>query len=179
MKPKERKLTSTLSGRERRRMADATAANHPVEEPVISRKVYKTRMHVFALKKKHSCVTLVVGYLKQNIERAENNEEFGQFMLHTIQNCWTSLISQKDSHNWQLLCWCSLSCKNIQITIHPQTQRIQVFTAVIYVKDKAYQQNLLRLIISSRNQNEDVERILLSLTPVQSKPTTHPLNQLY
>jgi hypothetical protein len=52
--------------------------------------------------------------------------------------------------------------------------RIQVFTPVIYGKDggKGYQQNLLRLIISSRNQNEDVERILLNLTQVQSKPTT-------
>jgi hypothetical protein len=104
-------------------MSDATDANNPMEEPVKSRKVNETRKHVFALKKKHLRVTLIVGYLKQNIERAENNEEFGQFMLQIIQNWWTSLISQKVSHNWQLIRWCSLSCKSIQITIHAQTQR--------------------------------------------------------
>jgi hypothetical protein len=52
--------------------------------------------------------------------------------------------------------------------------RVQVFTPLMYGKDggKLYQQNLLRSIISSRNQNEDVERILLNVTQVQSEPTT-------
>jgi hypothetical protein len=44
----------------------------------------------------------------------------------------------------------------------------------MYGKDggKVYQQNLLKLNISSRNQNEDVERILLNLKQVESEPTT-------
>jgi hypothetical protein len=66
-------------------MADAPAANHPMKEPAKSRKVNEPRKQVFALKKKHLCVTLVVGDLKRNVERAENNEEFGQIMLQTIQ----------------------------------------------------------------------------------------------
>ena len=38
--------------------------------------------------------------------------------------------------------------------------------------EKVYQQNVLRLIISSGNQKEDVERILLNVTQVESDPTT-------
>jgi hypothetical protein len=51
---------------------------------------------------------------------------------------------------------------------------LQGFTPLMYDKDggKVYQQNLLRLIISSRNQNEDVERILLNVTQVESEPTS-------
>jgi hypothetical protein len=50
----------------------------------------------------------------------------------------------------------------------------QDFTPFMYGKDggKVYQQNHLRLIISSRNQNEDMERILLNVTQVESEPTT-------
>jgi hypothetical protein len=81
-----KKITSTPSGRKKRRMTDAAAVEHPIEgEQAKYRKVNETRKQAFELKKKHPCVTLIVGDLKRSIERAENNAEFGQVRLETIQ----------------------------------------------------------------------------------------------
>ena len=85
-------------------MADASAANHPMEVPAKSRKVNETRKQVFALMKKHPSNTFVVGNPKRNIERAENNEELRNIMLQTIQKLVVSLIPPKDSRNWRLIC---------------------------------------------------------------------------
>ena len=46
-------------------MADAPAANRPMEEPAKSLKVNEIQKPDFALKKKHSCVTLAVGDIKR------------------------------------------------------------------------------------------------------------------
>jgi len=174
-KPKKRKITSTPSSRKRRRMADAPAVNHPMEEPAKSRKVNETRKQVFALKKKHPCVTLVVGDLKRNIERAENNEEFGKIMLQTIQKLVDILNTAKRLAQLATDLLVQFVMQKYPNNDPPSNSaRVQVFTPLMYGKDggKVYQQNLLRLIISSRNQNEDVERILLNLTQVESEPTT-------
>ena len=138
-------------------MADAPAANHPTEEPFKSRKVNETRKQVFALKKKHSCVTIVVGNVKRNIERAENNEEFGQIMLQTIQKLVDNLnIAKRLAQLATDLLVQFVMQKYPKNDPPSNSARVQVFTPLMYVKDggKVYQQNHLRLIISSRNQTK-------------------------
>ena len=105
-------------------MIDAPAANHPMEEPFKSRKVNETRKQVFALKKKPSCVTLVVGNLKRNIERAENNEEFGQIMLQTIQKLVDILNIAKRLAQLATDLLVQFVMQKYPNTIHPQTQRV-------------------------------------------------------
>jgi transcriptional regulator of aromatic amino acid metabolism len=83
-KPKKRKIKSTPSGRKRRRMADAPAANHLMEESANCRKVNETRKKFLCSRRSTHALLLSWGS-KMKHWRAENNEEFGQIMLQTIQ----------------------------------------------------------------------------------------------
>jgi hypothetical protein len=146
-----------------------------MEEPAKSRKVNEIRKQDFALKKKHSCVTLDVGDLKRNIERAENNEEFGHIMLQTIQKLVDILnIAKRLAQLATHLLVRFVMQKYPNNDPPSNSARIRVLTPLTYGKDggKVYQQNFLRLIISSRNQNKDVERILLNVTQMESEPAT-------
>jgi hypothetical protein len=102
-KAKKWKITSTPSGR-KRRMADAPAANHLMEEPAKCRKVNETRKQVFVLKKKHPWVTLVVGDLKETLKEQRITKNLGTLCFKPFKNWWTSLIPPKGSRNCQLIC---------------------------------------------------------------------------
>lgn len=147
-------------------------------EPVKSRQVHPTRRHIFDLPKKHPLVILIVGDLEHSIQRTNANHQFGKILMETIQNLVNTMNAAKRlSHQAlaaDILCHGLVSKFGFDFVCCPRTNFHNF--AVRYDGGRVYQQNLLKMIITSSNQFNDVDDLLNELTSVETGSTAFSRN---
>lgn len=156
-KQKKKKPKAEPSGRSTRKITQG---------PIISRKMNDSRKEILRLKKAHPVVTLNVGDLYANIQRATSDNFLRERIMGSIQALVTVLNLAKRHAQMATDIFIMYIMERFPFRDYLcNMARRQCFTCLIYGSDggKVYQQNLLRRIISGKYQEVDIDMLIAKI----------------